>query len=313
MELIIDNKVIDAPIPQILQTISRECGGKFFKDIKERGNNYSVTCPHHKGGNESRPSCQVLDSTDDPNVERGFFHCFTCGLNLPLYKVVNMCFNETGDFGKEWLLERFGNTFVEYTTNTLTDIQLEKPKQKFLDPDILSEFNYYHDYMWKRKLSKEVVDEFCIGYNPKTESIVFPIWDESGNLKMLTERSVNTKRFYIQEDVEKPVYLLNFVKQKGIDKVLVCESQINSLYAWSIGIPSIALIGTGTQNQIDILNRSPIRHYVLAFDGDEAGDKAITRFKNRIRKDVFVDIMRIPRGKDLNDLSKEEIENLEIY
>lgn len=313
MELIIDNKVIDAPIPVILDTIRKECGGRFFKDVRARGANFSVTCPCHKNGEESRPSCQVLDSADDSRVERGFFHCFTCGLNLPLYKVVNHCFEEDGDFGKDWLVERFGNTFVEYTTSGLTDINLSKPEETFLDPSILNEFNYYHDYMWERKLSKEVVDEFCVGYNPKTQSLVFPIWDESGRLKMLTERSVNTKRFYIQEDVEKPVYLLNFIKEKGIDKVLVCESQINCLYAWSVGIPAIGLIGTGTPHQLSVLNKSPIRHYVLAFDGDSAGDKGIERFKQRIRKDVFVDVMKIPRGKDLNDLSKEEIENLEIY
>lgn len=64
---------------------------------------------------------------------------------------------------------------------------------------------------------------------------------------------------------------------------------------------------------MEILNKSLIRHYILAFDGDDAGDRAIARFKNKIRKDVFVDVMKIPRGKDLNDLSKEEIENLEIY
>ena len=246
MELIIDNKLIDAPMTTILETIRKECGGRFFKDIKARVDNYSVTCPCHKNGNESRPSCQVLDATNDPKVERGFFHCFTCGLNLPLYKVVNHCFDESGDFGKEWLVERFGNTFVDYSTNALTDIELEKPQETYLDSSILNEFNYYHDYMWKRKLSKDVVDEFCIGYNPKTQAIVFPVWDEYGNLKMLTERSVNTKRFYIQEDVDKPVYLLNFIKKKGISKVLVCESQINTLYAWSIGIPAIGLIGTGT-------------------------------------------------------------------
>ena len=63
---------------------------------------------------------------------------------------------------------------------------------------------------------------------------------------------------------------------------------------------------------MSILNKSCIRHYYLAFDGDDAGDHAIARFLKSIRPDVFVDIMIIPRGKDVNDLSEEEFNNLQI-
>ena len=58
------------------------------------------------------------------------------------------------------------------------------------------------------------------------------------------------------------------------------------------------------------LNKSNIRVYNLMFDGDEAGEKGIREFLANIRKDVIVNIIRLPKGKDINDLSYDEVENL---
>ena len=311
MQLIIGNKVINAPITDILETLRKETGYRYFREIKLKGNNYTVTCPFHKMGQESHASCQVFCDEADPKVEYGYFHCFTCGENAHLYDVVAHCFSQNADFGKEWLLERFGNTFIQYE-ETLTDIILDKPKKTFLDPNILEEYNYYHPYMWKRNLTKEVVDKFQVGFDPKTQSITFPVWDQFNNLVMVTKRSVNTKNFFIPEDVEKPVYLLNFLLQEKQTTAYICESQINALTLQGWGYPAVALFGTGSEQQMKILNKSGIRHYYLCFDGDTPGNKAINRFKKNIRKDVLVDVVRIPFGKDVNDLTEKEFKNLEI-
>ena len=311
MQLIIGNKVINAPITDILETLRKETGYRYFREVKLKGNNYTVTCPFHKMGQESHASCQVFCDEADPKVEYGYFHCFTCGENAHLYDVVAHCFSQYADFGKEWLLERFGNTFIQYE-ETLTDIILDKPKKTFLNPNILEEYNYYHPYMWKRNLTKEVIDKFQVGFDPKTQSITFPVWDQFNNLVMVTKRSVNTKNFFIPEDVEKPVYLLNFLLQEKQTTAYICESQINALTLQGWGYPAVALFGTGSEQQMKILNKSGIRHYYLCFDGDTPGNKAINRFKKNIRKDVLVDVVRIPFGKDVNDLTEKEFKNLEI-
>ena len=61
---------------------------------------------------------------------------------------------------------------------------------------------------------------------------------------------------------------------------------------------------------MSLLNKSHIRVYNLCFDGDAGGDKGIKEFMEHIRKDVMVNIVRLPRGKDINDLSYEEVENM---
>lgn len=102
---------------------------------------------------------------------------------------------------------------------------------------------------------------------------------------------------------------MNYIEKLNINTVVVCESQINALTCWSYGVPSIALFGSSLTNyQRDILNRSGIRHYILALDNDDAGKKGVERFMSMIRKDVFVDIVEVPPNRDINDLSKEEFE-----
>ena len=161
--------------------------------------------------------------------------------------------------------------------------------------------------MSQRKITEHVRRVFKIGYNRANESIVFPVWDEHGNLLFITQRSVKSKFFMIPLGIEKPVYLLNFIYKYGFDTVIVCESQINCLTCWGYHLPAVALFGTGTKEQIDILNKSHIRNYILCFDGDNAGRKGAERFKKYIRKDVLVTDVHMPEGKDVNDLTPFEL------
>ena len=314
MDLIVQGRTIDAPIEVILNTLKKELHNGKLRDIQNNiKDNISVTCPVHKDGYEKNPSCQIFTSRDSDIVEYGTVHCFTCGYKSRLTDFITTCFEEKDPgFGEQWLIERFG---VEFNSNInyLPEIVLNnRNDKKYLDESILDKYNYYHDYMWRRKLTKEVVDFFKIGFDPKLNMLVFPVWDENNNLVMLTRRSVTDKTFLIDKDVDKPVYLLNIINQYGYKKVYVCESQINALSLWSWGYPAIALFGTGSKYQYDILNKSGIRDYVLCFDGDEAGNKGIYRFYHNIRKDVLISVKNIPKGKDVNDLTKDEFDNLDI-
>lgn len=311
MDLKIGSKVINEPIINILKQVRSELHNGKLKDIQQKGDNVLVTCPCHKQGRENHPSCQVYCG-DSPDLEYGFSHCFTCGMNAPLPRFISDCFNESGNFGEEWLKERFGNVFV-IQKNYLPAISLSRDVRKhFLDPEILKKYDFYHPYMWKRKLTKEIVDKFRIGYDSERDAITFPVWDEKNNLVMITERSVTSKNFFIPEDVDKPVYLLNFIKNENIKHVYVAESQINTLYLWSLGYPAIGLFGTGSSKQYDILKRSGIRSYTLCLDGDKAGRKGILRFIKNMPSDTFIDVMNLPEGFDVNDLSEDQIKSLRI-
>ena len=60
MNLIVKNKIIDTPMMTILTTLKGELRNGLLKDInREVQDNIPITCPSHKGGRESRPSCYV--------------------------------------------------------------------------------------------------------------------------------------------------------------------------------------------------------------------------------------------------------------
>lgn len=304
----INNKIITTDAYNILLQVQRELENGKLKDIKrERGDNILISCPSHKDGFEKHASCAVYVGNDS-NVSYGTAHCFVCGYKASFVKLVADLFNANEEFSKEWLLERFGYSLLEQDV-VIPELTIKKEQKRiqYMNESELEQFRYYHPYMFKRKLTKEVIDTFDIGFDEKTNSITFPVRDAKGNLLFVTKRSVTGKRFEIPPNVEKPVYLLDFIIKNNINKVVVCESQINALTCYSYGFPAIALFGTGSEYQMSLLNNSPIRNYILAFDGDEAGRKGAERFKRKIRKDVFVKTVIVPEKEDLNSLSKEEV------
>lgn len=311
MHIKIRNKLITEPIEYILYQAQRELtNGKLTHIDTRRKDNILITCPMHKGGKERHPSCNVLADPNVEDLEAGFAHCWSCGYNAPFPQLIADLFDQDLTFGEEWLVERFGDVLVNQEV-ILPEIIIDQPKQvkkEFLDESILTQYDYYHPYMWQRKLTQEVVDRFRVGYDKTRNAITFPVYDEKHRLVMVTARSVNTKRFWIPENVDKPVYLLYDLLERKSDTAFVCESQLNALTLRTYNYPSIALFGTGSDKQYKILRKSGIRNYILCFDGDEAGRKGALRFIKNMPKDVFITDIRLPAGKDVNDLTKEEFD-----
>lgn len=307
MQLILKNRVIDCDLIDILDKLYVESDGEYLRIRNNKGDNISITCPFHKDGKETHPSCYVYNSNDNDEITFGTYHCFTCGEQGPLYKLVAKVLSISFEDAKYWLIENFSSTFVSEKVY-LEPIELSRNiiKPTGLDKSILDDYKYLHPYQFYRGLDESTIKTFSVGWNPNTDSITFPVWDEFGNLVGITERHTKSKRFYIPTGMDKPVYLLNFIKKWNITDVIVCESQINTLTCWSWGFPAIGLIGTGSKAQYEILKRSGIRTYHLAFDGDIAGRHGAIRFKNNMSTDVFIDSIPIPQGKDVNDLSKEQ-------
>jgi len=302
------NRVITTPIIDILKQIRYENGNLIFSDIRDKGSNIMFTCPYHAMGQEHHPSAAIFVGEDD-RAEFGVTHCFTCGKVVPLVELVCDTMRMDSEQATDWLIDNFSDTLLESPIE-FPNLDLEIKKDTEIDISILKNYNFYHPYMWKRKLSKEAVDYLGVGYDPKDDCITFPVFDVNNKLRMVTKRSTKDKHFYIPEGIEKPVYLLNFILRNNFPYVMICESQINALTGWTYGIPAGALIGTGSSTQYQILNKSGITNYVLAFDGDNAGRKGAERFKERICKDAFITDIIMPPGKDINDLSKEEVDKL---
>lgn len=316
MELIIKNRVIQGKLDTILLRLKREAHKPtLFRDMSDSRTDIITTCPYHKEGNEKTPSCTFYRLHDHSGIQFGRMHCFSCGKTASLPEVVAHCLGCDTEEGENWLYQRFGgdSTFEDIDAPIKLPSKGALDSTPSLDESILQQFDYYHPYMEQRKLTREVVDKFQIGYDPVRDAITFPVRDTRGNLKFITARSVNTRKFWIPPGVDKPVYLLNFILQEDITQVYVTESQINALTLWSWNKPSIGLFGTGSELQYSILKRSGIRRYILALDPDVAGYHGTERFIKKMSGAAIVDVVNLPcNGRDVNDYTQEEFEKFDI-
>lgn len=309
--LYIDNYVIDTPIIDIVRQCKEELTNGKLKSIEQKGDSVFVTCPVHKDGKENKPSCSIYSGDNDSLY--GVFNCFTCNSSGPLWRFIGDCFDKDDNFGKKWLIDRFA--MEVYGINNIPQVKkidLTQNKKTYLDESILSGYDSYCEYLNKRHLSKEICERFNVKYDPYTRSIIFPVYNVNNKLEFLTRRSIDSKKFIIDKDASKStIYLLNEVVKGGYQTVCVCESQINALTCWQYGYPAIALFGAATPKEsMDTINKYSVLRYILLYDNDDAGKHGVSKFKKYIRKDVLVDEVVMPLGKDVNDLSKEELDKL---
>ena len=309
--LILKGHIIDTPIEDILNRLQHILTNGKVRGYRPVGDYIMTACPEHKNGLEKHYSCGIYIGDND-STEYGSFHCFTCGLSGSLSKFVGVCFDKDEEYGEKWLLTYYGNTLAQQEIY-LPKIELPSNTTNFkvIDESILDEMSCYHPYMEKRGFNSYIIDKFKIKYNSKNKTLVFPVWDMYNNLVMLTERKVDYKQYIIPKDIEKPVYLLNYVVKEKRSFVIITESQINALTLQKYGLPAVALFGCSLTNyQLKQLQQSGIRNFVLAFDPDDAGDKGAERFKEKLGNSVLITKINLPLGKDVNDLSDEEIKKI---
>lgn len=285
-------------------------GVYLFSQIKELPQDIMVSCPFHKEGQERKASCGIRK--DD-----GFLHCFACGETASLPEMISRCFGvyDLGQYGLTWLKNNFLGEILQSREFGI-DLGRENDNTvitTFIKDDELDSYRYYHDYMFKRKMTEEVINKFDIGYDFKTNCITFPVRDINGNCLFVARRSVVSKFFNYPNNIEKPLYGI-YELPKDAEEVIICESMINAITCYVYGKPALALNGTGTDYQIEQLKKLNVRKYILALDPDEAGRKGTVRLRNGLQGKKIITEYIIPPGKDINDLTLDEFKNLvEIF
>ena len=261
-------------------------------------------------------------------------NCFTCGKVATLEEFISNCLGvyDGGLYGAKWLSSNFLQVDIgsrpkidlSNTLNRLNNIQ----KIKYVTEEELDSYRYIHPYMYQRRLTDRTIEIFDIGYdkafvldpnNPKCypiECITFPVRDIQGNCLFVARRAIHTKLFHYPDSAIKPIYgLYELAKYapEDLNEIYICESMLNCITLWGYGKYAIALNGTGSSTQLKELQQLKYRKIVLALDPDEAGIKGCHKIYNALKDSKVVTRLLIPKGKDVNDLSKEEFENLQEY
>lgn len=301
-------------IINVLRSELSQKGMQRFSIVRHNGENLQTNCPFHKGGQERKPSFGI-------NGEKDKCHCFSCGWCGSIEEMVSEIFGymDDGKFGKRWLIKRFNSIEIETRPNIMEGFNARNNGHDFnnhcrshnvfsvdkvVTEEELDKYRYIHPYMYQRGLTDEIIERFDIGYDREREEITFPVADLSGTVRFIAGRSVKSKFFRLPKNLDKPVYLgYKFVTGK-YKVAYIVESFLNCLTCWKYGKPAMALIGTGNERQYEILNKLPVREYILAFDPDEAGRKATERFKKHVHGKIIKELV-YPDNRDINDLQEE--------
>lgn len=301
-------------IEQLRDYIYSKTGKSYFKNIRDGREDILVTCPKHKDGQERHPSCGFA-KVDKSEASAGTFHCFNCGFTGDTYTVLQELLGDKYD--KLEASKVLNIEEAEFETRLASKpILFNFPERiKYVEDKEWREYNnYYADYYKLRNINEETFDKYKLGYDIKRQDITFPIRDKTGHALGIGRRYVLEKRYEYPKGFVKPLYgifeLPQFLKYTHI---WVVEGPFNLWTLYQYKKSGVALLGTGTQKQLEQLLTLNCYDFVLALDGDAAGRKGITkiaRFLMRNRRKVWV--AWVYENKDINDMTEEEFRNMRV-
>ena len=308
--------IIQASTEDVINTLRFDLAQKGlnrFAIVRLNGENLQSNCPFHKGGQERKPSFGV-------NGEIDRCHCFSCSWSGTIEEMISELYGyqDEGKFGKRWLVKRFNTVEIETRPNILENFGGRKNVRNsircdnitngtisnFITEEELDKYRYIHPYMSERGLTDEIIERFDIGYDRERKEITFPVRDIEGRCVFIAGRSTERKFFSLPKGMDKPIYQgYRFVTGK-YRAAYITESFLNCLTCWKYDKPAMAMIGTGNRKQYEILNKLPVREYILAFDPDDAGRKATERFRKNVHGKIIKELV-YPDNRDINDLQEE--------
>ena len=138
--------------------------------------------------------------------------------------------------------------------------------------------------------------------------ITFPLLDENGKVAQLYGRRIDNggkqkiAHFYLPRPHSG---VLNREAFNATDEIILCESVIDALTFWNYGFRNVtAAFGTNgfTDELQNALIANNIKRILIAYDRDEAGEKAADELAAKLLKDNF-EVFRITVTKEAKDIN----------
>lgn len=288
-------------------------------EIEEELEPYLDSFPQHRIRGNKLQSCSPFRNEAHPsfavNLENGTF--IDSGSTDEYYykgnfiKLLAYLQGVTYEEAEDYLLEKYLTIHAD-TDGLKLNVQLINEVREYKEPQ-LERYAFRSPYLASRGISEQVQKAFQIGYDKKGKAVTLVWHNKQGKPINLKFRSVEDKRFWYMsggEPIKQHIYGLHFVRRMNAKKVVVVESEIDALYLWTHKQPAIAL-GSASMSkaQEKLILNSPIETLVLAFDKDNAGNRATENVIKRLIGKKHLMKLSIPlKCKDVNDLSPTQLE-----
>lgn len=322
---IIWGRPINVELRELLEALKIEAllqgRGQYIQQTSNSPNDIFITCPNYEahGGPEHTPSCAI-------SKEEGLVHCFGCGYHTSLPGLVSDILGFKNPVkGFQWIRRKFSAPAVGHRKSLLSpDIERDK-KKIYVPEEALLQYNFDHPYMYKRRLTPEVIDWFSIGYDEESHSITIPVKDVDGRIAFIKKRSVKRSKFgkyLIEEGADKReiVFGLFMVKRclPKVDMVFLSEGEMDVLSWYSIekygaGLQGSDLFADQKKELIRVVRGKPI---CLAFDNDKAGLRCRSKCIEELSPYFRLLEIVYPRGSNYKDpnalLQAGKLDSVEI-
>jgi DNA primase len=288
------------------QQIHRVITGAGIDIDAEYGTDYIIFCPYHN--NNRTPAGEV-------SKESGLFFCFGCQTTRSLIELImhmtNRTYFETVRFIKSKETETNIEAVVNKALHQMPDfVQYDELLIKRLGKQAIDSPRAM-TYFEGRRLTKESVIKFDLGYSEKQDSVVIPMQSPDGMSIGFVARTIEGKEFKNTPGLPKSKILFNLHRVKASKIVYVVESSFDAIRLDQVGFPAVATLGANvSSSQIELLKRY-FTGVVLVADNDEAGAIMSERLTEKMGNLVTV-ISPDKKYKDIGDMTDDEIRKLEF-
>lgn len=165
-------------------------------------------------------------------------------------------------------------------------------------------------YYEGRRITKESMEKFYLGYSENQDMITIPMSDPLGDMFVgFVARSVEGKDFKNTPKLPKSKILFNLHRVKMYDTVYVVESSFDAIRLDQCGIPAVATLGSNvSRKQVELLTKH-FNNVIVIPDNDDAGRDMAARIVEKMgsRATAF----GLPnRFKDIGDMTDDDIHEL---
>ena len=272
----------------------------------EYGTDYIVFCPYHN--NNRTPAGEV-------SKNHGTFFCFGCQTTKSLIEFVMHTSNRTYFESLRYIKSKEQDTSIEDSVNRAL---IQKPEFVQYDELLIKRLNNQAlnspralSYFEGRRITKDSMSKFMLGYSEKQDSVTIPIYSPDGMCLGFVARTVEGKEFKNTPGLPKGKVLFNLHKIKSSSIIYVVESSFDAIRLDQVGFPAVATLGANVSaTQINLLKKY-FNNVVLIADNDDAGvimrDKLIEKLGSIVTS-VYID----KKYKDIGDMDDDAIKKLEF-
>lgn len=232
-------------------------------------------------------------------------------------KLLSFLRNETYEETIDYLRLKY-----DYDYNAVESINIEfptlnkRPKYVVLPEDRFADKQTEYTYLKGRGIHPKIIE--LQGVFDAGNAIGIPWRNANGEILNVKYRLKRGKTFWYEKGatpVNRIVYGLDTVINRGITKVVVCEAEIDAMTWQSIGVYAIAVGGVSMNSyQADLIVASGVKDVILGGDNDKAGKRFNERVGDLLRYSTNlydIDYRSFNGMKDANEIGPKRLKDVE--